>query len=103
MLIITSKKDSFRRCGVAHPAESTEYPDGTFTPEEIEILHAEPMLVVLEAADAEAELTNKQVPAGQMIALVKAADKEELDKLAEGETRKTVLDAIAARRQELEA
>lgn len=103
MIIITSKQHGFRRCGVAHPAETTEYPDGTFTPEQIEILHAEPMLVVLEAEEADAELTNKQVPARQLVAMVKQATAEDLDKMAEGETRKQVLDAIAARRQELEA
>lgn len=103
MIIITSKKAGFRRCGVAHPAEPTEYPDGTFSPEQLKALHAEPMLMVLEADDAEAELTNKPVPAADMIALVKKAAAEDLIHLAEGETRKTVLDAIEARRKELEA
>lgn len=103
MIIITSKKAGFRRCGVAHPAEPTEYPDDTFTPEQLEILHDEPMLVVLDAGEAEAELTNKQVPAADMIALIKKASVEKLDKLADGETRKQVLAAINARRKELEA
>jgi len=102
MLIITSKKAGFRRCGVAHPAEPTEHKDGTFTPEQIEILHNEPMLVVLEAEEAEAGLTGKPTPAADMIALVKAAGKEDLARLAEGESRKTVLDAIETRRKELE-
>lgn len=103
MIIITSKKEGFRRCGVAHAATPTEYPDGRFTPEQIEALHNEPMLVVLEAEETKAELTNKPVPAADMIALVKVAGKEDLPKLAEGETRKTVVEAIAARRLELEA
>ena len=34
MLIITSKKDGFRRCGVAHPSTPTEHPDDAFTPEQ---------------------------------------------------------------------
>lgn len=67
----------------------------------IETLHAEPMLVVLEAEVAKAELTSKPVPAADMIGLIKKAPAEDLDKLAEGETRKTVLDAIEARRKEL--
>ena len=103
MLIITSKQPGFRRCGVAHPAEPTEHPDDAFTPEQIEILRNEPMLVVLEAEEARAELTNKPVPAAELIAFVGKLDiLEELEKVAEGETRKTVLDAIAARRQGLE-
>ena len=79
MLIITSKKPGFRRCGMAHPAAPIEHPDGTFTPEEIEILKAEPMLVVLEADEEQAELTNTPVAARKMIELVKKA--ESLDEL----------------------
>jgi hypothetical protein len=98
MIIITSKKEGFRRCGVAHPTTPTEHEDGFFTPDQIKMLRAEPMLVVLEA---EAELTSKPVPAADMIGLIKKAPAEDLDKLTEGETRKTVLDAIEARRKEL--
>ena len=104
MLIITSKQPGFRRCGVAHPAEPTEHPDGTFTPEQIEILHQEPMLVVLEANEAGPELPGLLTGATDKITFIKtAASVEQLDSLAEGETRVTVLNAIAARRQELEA
>lgn len=104
MLIITSKKEGFRRCGVAHPATPTEYEDGAFTPEQIKIMRDEPMLVVMVGDEEKAELTNKPTPVADMIALVKkAASAEELDKLAEGETRKTVLEAIEARLKEIEA
>jgi hypothetical protein len=47
-LKIISKKDGFRRCGIAHPAAPVIYPDGKFTPEQIAILKAEPMLIVEE-------------------------------------------------------
>lgn len=103
MLIITSKQHGFRRCGVAHPAEPTEHPDDAFTPEQIEILRNEPMLVVLEADEAGAELPGLLTGATDKIAFIKTASVEQLDSLAEGETRKTVLDAVAARRRELEA
>jgi hypothetical protein len=104
MIIITSKKDGFRRCGVAHPAGPTEYQDGTFSPDQIKELQSEPMLMVVEEAPSEAELSGKTPSASDTIALVKAAATiEELGKLAEGEKRKTVLDAIAARQKELEA
>jgi len=46
MIRIKSKQNNFRRCGIAHPAEVVEYPDGRFTKEELETLWAEPMLVV---------------------------------------------------------
>lgn len=104
MLIITSKKDGFRRCDVAHPSVPTEYPDGFFTPKQIEILHEEPMLVVIDAAEAEADLTNTKVPAADKIAFISKLEIiEELEAAAQGESRKTVLDAIAARRKVLEA
>ena len=46
MIRITSKRDGFRRCGVAHPATPTEYPKERFTEEELGTLLAEPMLTV---------------------------------------------------------
>lgn len=58
MIIITSRQAGFRRCGVAHPAEPTEYADGVFTPEQLTILRAEPMLMVLEG-EAETEAPAK--------------------------------------------
>lgn len=53
---IRSKKDGFRRAGMAHPAEWTEYPASAFTPEQLEAIKAEPMLQVEEfEAEAKAE------------------------------------------------
>ena len=46
MIRITSKRENFRRCGVAHTKEATEYSDDKFSKEEIAILEAEPMLYV---------------------------------------------------------
>lgn len=49
-VIITAKRDGFRRCGMAHPAIAVEHKDGAFTEEQLAILKAEPMLVVQELA-----------------------------------------------------
>lgn len=46
MIRITSRKEGFRRCGIAHPAAPAIYPDDHFTDEELARLVAEPMLVV---------------------------------------------------------
>lgn len=46
MIQIKSKRHNFRRCGIAHPADAVDYPDDRFTPEELKILQAEPMLIV---------------------------------------------------------
>jgi len=63
MIVIKSKKAGFRRCGVAHPAEAVEYPDGRFTPAEIKILKTDPMLVVVVAREkAAAAPKNLEIP-----------------------------------------
>jgi hypothetical protein len=60
MIIITSKKDGFRRCGRAHAARPTEYSDNAFTKKELAILQAEPMLVVVATEDKESGKTEKK-------------------------------------------
>ena len=51
MIIITSKREGFRRCGVAHAAGPTQWPDDRWTGAELAALMAEPMLTVAQAAD----------------------------------------------------
>lgn len=53
MITITSKKEGFRRLGVAHSQTPTTYDDDRFTAEELEILQKEPMLVVVVTAEEE--------------------------------------------------
>lgn len=43
---IISKKEGFRRAGKAHSENPTIWPDKTFTPEQIDQLKKEPMLIV---------------------------------------------------------
>jgi len=45
-IIITSRKDGFRRCGIAHASVPVEYSDGHFTADELAVLQAEPLLMV---------------------------------------------------------
>lgn len=47
-LRITAKVGGFRRAGIAHAATPTDYPEGTLTADQIELIKAEPMLVVEE-------------------------------------------------------
>jgi len=46
MIRIRSKKNGFRRCGIAHSSEWQEYPDERFNEDEVKTLLAEPMLQV---------------------------------------------------------
>jgi hypothetical protein len=69
MIIITAKKDGFRRCGIAHSKNKVEYPDDAFSPKDLETLEEEPMLVVNKVpGKATAEKAEE--------AAAKAADKE---------------------------
>ena len=54
-VVIQSRRDGFRRCGVAHPADATTHPAGTFSVEELAILCDEPMLMVSPAPEGAAE------------------------------------------------
>lgn len=101
MIRITSKREGFRRCGIAHSKTPTEYPIDKFSKEELKALEAEPNLVV-EVAKPKPSTTQKTETE-----VIEAAGKlqqiPQLKKLAEGEKRQPVLDAIAARIKVLEA
>ena len=73
-IVIRSKKDGFRRCGLAHPAREVAHPDGRFTAEQVEALMAEPMLFVQVVEDRESEKPGSS----DYEAMTVAALKEEL-------------------------
>ena len=62
MLRITSKKEGFRRCGIAHPMAAVEYNDDQFTQEQLACLQAEPMLVVEEIGKETKKKSGKSAP-----------------------------------------
>jgi hypothetical protein len=101
MIKITSKQDGFRRCGMAHSTQPQSYADDRFSLEELDILQGEPMLIV-EIVEDEVQGIPHGLNARDTIKLVKeAGDIESLDVLYQGEDRKSVLDALLARRKEL--
>jgi len=51
MIRIRSKRHNFRRAGIAHPKDATDYPDNRFSAEELKVLEAEPMLMVEHIED----------------------------------------------------
>ena len=55
MIRIQSKKQGFRRCGIAHPEAPTDYKDDFFSEKQLAQLKAEPMLIVLEVPNPEKE------------------------------------------------
>lgn len=68
MITITSKRDGFRRCGMAHPTGPVEYPDSRFTKAQLKELQAEPMLTVTVTPDPD--------PAAEAKAKAEAAHKK---------------------------
>lgn len=50
-VLITARRDGFRRLGIAHSASTVTYPDDRFTKAEIVILKNDPNLIVTEVAD----------------------------------------------------
>lgn len=44
--MVTSKKEGFRRCGVAWPKGPSVFDEARFSPEEWKAIKAEPMLIV---------------------------------------------------------
>jgi len=70
MIRIKSKRHLFRRCGMPHPKDWVEYPDDRFTDAELEILMAEPMLLI----EVEEEEVVQPAPASIDVACLRAAD-----------------------------
>lgn len=110
MIKIIALQEGFRRCGIIHSRRGVTYDDDHWSPEQLAILKAEPMLTVQEIANEE-DLSRNHRGSGSAarpnvadsIAAIKAATTlDELNKLAEGEDRKTVQPAIEARRAELQ-
>ncbi len=61
MIRISSKREGFRRCGIAHTVTPVDYPDDRWSPAELAQLRAEPMLTVEVAPLPSANLTDRDV------------------------------------------
>jgi hypothetical protein len=105
MIQIISKEDGFRRCGVAHSKTATEYRDGRFTAEQLEILQAEPMLVVQVIEDEGGEGgKNYPMNAKNTVKAIQAAvSADRVAELTQGDDRTSVVAAADKRIKELAA
>ena len=79
MIRIKSKQRNFRRCGIAHPDTAIDYPDDKFTPGELTILKAEPMLIVEMIEEKVAAAGDADIAALTVAQLI--AEIEKLDPL----------------------
>lgn len=97
MIRITAKNDGFRRAGIGHPKEPTEYPADRFDGEQLKALQSEPNLIV-EIIEKKTVAT-PQTPAEKVELIRSAKNIQALEKLTKDEDRPEVLQAILARRQ----
>jgi len=82
MIRIISKKDGFRRCGVAHPEKPTDYKDGFFSKEDLERLKNEPMLIIQKLPDPELTVADLKEALNRLgVSYDAKANKNELIKL----------------------
>lgn len=105
MIRIRSKEAGFRRCGVAHPAAWTGYPDDHWTPEQLATLQAETMLQVQCGQEAEdAAGCDVDLPCRKLVAILgrlgvtvpKGARKGELEALLDQELTRPASEAAPA-------
>ena len=75
-ITITSKRDGFRRCGMAHPATPTTHDADTFTDEQLQELKDEPMLVVAEGEESEGNKPEGEDLTAAIVAVIQNLDKD---------------------------
>ena len=94
-ILITSKKQGFRRAGVEHATTPTLYSDDHFTPLQLAALLAEPMLIVQLVVSDPKGIPEK--PWDNMtVAELKAYAADKQIHLGDAKKREDILIAIAA-------
>ncbi|NNG05318.1 MAG: hypothetical protein HKM95_14635 [Inquilinus sp.] len=94
ILRITAKRAGFRRCGVAHPDQPVDHAADRFSREQVEILKADPMLVVHELdADEAAKTAAAEDEAGYLRKLLDVAAGESKEQAERIEALRTELAA----------
>jgi pyruvate/2-oxoglutarate dehydrogenase complex dihydrolipoamide acyltransferase (E2) component len=79
MIRIVSKRNGFRRSGIAHPDTPVDYPDDHFSPEALKVLKSEPMLVVSELPDPEEEESTSEEKEPAIVYASSAARKRAIE------------------------
>lgn len=91
---ITARRDGFRRCGVAHSAETKVWGADAFTAEQLAVLKADPMLIVVERDQASGQ--NDAPSSDELTAQLEAERKNVVELTAQlEEERQKVSDLTA--------
>lgn len=62
MFFIRSENEGFRRCGVAHTKAGKEFADDFFTEKQLDLLEADPMILVTYVKEPEPESEPEPMP-----------------------------------------
>ncbi|WP_339524244.1 HI1506-related protein [Pseudomonas sp. EL_65y_Pfl2_R96] len=73
-IVITSKHDGFRRCGIAHPSTASRYPDDFFSEAQLRALAKEPQLILAYEEDEFDQVQDSRDENLQEVDLSKASD-----------------------------
>ncbi|KAA6172714.1 HI1506-related protein [Pseudomonas veronii] len=71
-IIITSKRDGFRRCGVAHSSTVARYPDDFFSEAQLRALSKEPQLILAYEEDEFDQVQDRRDESFQEVDVSKA-------------------------------
>ena len=80
-ILIASKRDGFRRAGIEHSSTPTLYADDRFTPEQLDALEDEPMLIVHHVDDEPEGVKAKAAEQSETPDLKTAKDAEQPETL----------------------
>jgi hypothetical protein len=73
-IVIKSKRDGFRRCGIAHSSQPTKYADDFFTDEQLKALAKEPQLICAYEEDEFDQVQDETNEHLSQVALPQAPD-----------------------------
>lgn len=73
-IVITSKHDGFRRCGIAHSSAAARYPDDFFSEAQLKALSKEPQLVLAYEEDEFDQVQDRRDESLQEVDPSKAPD-----------------------------
>lgn len=94
---ITARRDGFRRCGMAHSDKTQTYPDGHFTPAQLQELERESQLIVVRIDNSQPAVISSGLKFEDVVAEHLKLQGEHLNLLGELRHKTAVIDALSDR------
>jgi hypothetical protein len=90
-IVITSKHDGFRRCGIAHSSTAARYPDDFFSEAQLRALSKEPQLILAYEEDEFDQVQDRRDESFQEVDVSKASSAAQNDQSQTLEASATAL------------